>query len=728
MELRQYWQIILKRRKTLFKTIGIMVGLVILTSFLISPVYQFKCNVLLKTDDPKTILTGVPTELANLGAVSTDLVIFSQLAMIRNLSLIRDVIQRMGLKKSNNKPLSASEFLEPNSFNLLYRKKGVRMTQLPSSQIIQVSGYSNSPEEAVGIANEVADSFVAFFNKSIQGRGQQALTFIQDSLPKLSADLKQAENELVDFKIANHLSNISYLREKLLTSLVNLQENKVTNETNIIDYEKRIAQVQEKLKKIPEFQRSSEEYHANATLEYIRQKLMDAESTLASSEVKTTPEYYGQKQSRASIDRLKDEYRKQASKLLYSETKSRNSIYTNLVQTLIENELNRAGAISKRQVVNQILLDKQKELDELTVKEAEMEPLQRKVNALQTAVANLLAKEPIAQLSSRLDLSNATVIERATLPPEPDQLKKFRWFPKRKFLTVLSFLFSIFLGLTIIFFQEYLDDSFTDPKAAEEYLQLPLLAVLPEFSPSEALNLTRLPTSGPWIQALWAVPDQIRPGQEKSPSGIISIISTAAGEGKSLVAASLSSILALRNLRVLLLDLNFFHPSLPSLYGLPPGPGVREILQGTASIEKCLKRIGSSEFYLLANGETDKVNWSELDVRALAEWLADVRRDYDVLVLDLPAVGAGEGAPLAALGDQTIMVVAASQCRRDQVAHAVSQIQRCQARIAGLVFNRYKELKLGSLLSPTITTAASWPPVQHFLTFVERHFYRRGDK
>ncbi|MDD1778203.1 MAG: hypothetical protein LUQ65_08550 [Candidatus Helarchaeota archaeon] len=97
--------------------------------------------------------------------------------------------------------------------------------------------------------------------------------------------------------------------------------------------------------------------------------------------------------------------------------------------------------------------------------------------------------------------------------------------------------------------------------------------------------------------------------------------------------------------------------------------------------------------------------------------------------MDLPAVGAGEGAPLAALGDQTLMVVAAEHSPRTQVARALEQIQRCHGRIGGLVFNRYKKLELWPLFSPHISRLTSSPPVQRLLTFVEKQFkFRLGKK
>ena len=727
MELRRYWQIILKRRGTLVKIIGIIVATVILGSFIISPVYQFKCNIWVKSADPRVSLTGLPDSLATLGVISSDLVMYTQLAMIKNLSLIQDVIQKLGLEKSKGIPYGASKFLNPGSLALIFNKKGVNVSLVASTQIIQVSGFSSSPNEAAAIANQVADDFVGMYNQNIQTPAQQALRFIQERLPKVSAQLNQAEKALTDYKIANHLSNITFLREKLLTNLATLQETKDTNETELAAIEKRIPGIQAKLKKIPEFQKSTEDYRTNGTLEYIRQKLMDAESNMASGGVRATPEYFSQKQYRGSIEKLKEEYRNQAAKLFQSETIARNTLHTSLIQTLVENEIDRAVRTSRRQQINQNILNRQKELDELTLKELPAMPLQREVTALQTAMASMLTQEQVAKLADNQGLSNAMIIERAVVPVLSDQVKNFRWFPKRKVMTMFSLLFGLLLGMTIILFQEYLDDSFSDPGETEAYLKFPVLAILPELPHFETFDLDQVMAYGPWTQAIWALPDLIHPSKE-SLSGVWSVTSANPGEGKSLLAATLGWALASRDLRVLLIDLNFFHPSLSSLWGLPPGEGVREVLQGTSNLTDCIRQVGPGALYLLPNGRAKEFAWSQLDSKVLAQWLTSVRTQFDVLLLDLPAVGAGEGAPLAALGEHILMLVAAGHSPKTQVARALEQIQHCHGQIAGLVLNRYKKLELWPLLVPTIATVTSWPPVQRLSSFVEKHFKFRPTK
>lgn len=722
MELRRYWQIILKRHRILLWIIGVIVAVAIIGSLITTPIYMFYSNVWIKTYDPKLsiVSAALPTELTGLGIIGTDLVMYSQVALAKNLSLIQKVIDEMGLKKKDGQPYSAKEFLNPGSMNLVIKKAGVEVSVVQTTQLLQIQGFSSSPQEAAEIANRVAAAFVALYNNNIQTNAKYVYRFLQEDIPKASARLQQAEEALAEFRVKNHVNNISYLREKLLTGLASLKDEQDSNARELEDAGKRIEQIMAKLKKIPEFRKYSQDYRTNPTLEAMRQRLMEQEANLASTEAKVTPEHPSSLQIRASLVKLKEEYKKQVATVFYGETSQRNSFYDTLLQTLGDNEISLAVRTSRKQFVNQQLLNRQEELDVLTRKETAMDPLVRQVSSLSTSLANLMTQENLARLASEMDLSNATVVEKAVVPTLKSHIVKYRWFPKRKIVVMFSFLFSLLLGLMVIFFQEYLDDSLSEPKEAEAFLHLPVLASFPELPEMEAYSLERVLHHTPWAHASWALPDMLKPAGQGTMAGTWAITSAGAGEGKSLVAASLGWALALRGQRVLLVDLNFSHPTLAMLWQQPPGKGVREVLQGTAALSECLHRVGPGELYLLANSQAEDIPWAQTDPARLAGWLAAIKSDYDVLLLDLPAVGEGEGAPLAALGEHTLMVVAAHHIPRTQVARGLEQIKRCHSRVEGLVLNRVQKFELWPLVSPIIATITAWPPVQRFGALVEK--------
>jgi polysaccharide biosynthesis transport protein len=728
MELKRYWQIILKRHRTLLWIIGVIVVTVVIGSLITTPVYMFYANILIKTSDPKSSLVGginrqggsnLPGDLAGLGIVSNDLVMYGQLAMIKNLSLVQKVISEMKLEKNKGQPYDAKEFLNPGTFSLMSQKRGVNVSLLQNTQVLQVQGFSSSPQEAANIANHTANSIVEFYDNHIRSTARESLKFIQENIPLYSQRLRQAETELAQYKIENHVGNLSYLREKLITSLVTLKDSAETAGLEKEESEKKNEQIRAKLKKIPAFHKYSQEYRSNPTLSYLREKLMDLESTLASNEVKLTRQHPTVRQSISQIAKLKEEYRNQAAKLFNAESVQRNSLFDNLLQRLGESEIDLAVRIVRQNFLNQQFTKKQKELDDLTQKEVGMEPLGRKVTALQTALNTLLAQEDLSRLASDLNLSNAVVIEKAALPLLSSQLKKYRWYPKRTLLACLALLSGLLLGLAVIFSQEYFEDSCSEPMEAEGYLNLPILTSLPELPALEAHTLEAVMGHVPWAQAVWALPDIIKTPDQGWPEGVWAVSSASAGDGKSLVAASLGWVLGLRGLRVLLVDLNFFHPTLASLWQLPAVEGVREVLQGTASLASCVRQVGPGELYLLPNGKAGGVLQPQWTPSVLAEWLAGERAKYDAVILDLPAVAGGEGAPWAALGEQILMVLAANHTSRFQAARAIEQIRRCHGRIKGLVFNRAQKYELRPIVSQAMATFMSLALVQRLAAWRE---------
>lgn len=721
MELRRYWQIILKRHRTLLWIIGVIVSVAIIGSLISTPVYMFYNNVWIKTSDPKlSIVSNVlPADLAGLGPIGNDLVMYGQVALAKNLSLIQKVIDEMGLKKDNGQLYSAIEFLNPGSMTLVSRKTGVKVSVVQSTQLIQIQGFSRSPQEAAEIANRVAAAFVELYNHNIQTTAKNAYQFIQENIPKISAQLRQADEALAEYKVTNHVNNVSYLQEKLLTSLASLKDEQDSNARELEDSGKRIEQIMAKLKKIPEFHKSSQEYRTNPTLELLRQRIAEQEASLATTAAKVTPEHLSYREARATLEKSKEEYRKQVARVFYGQTDQRNSYYDTLLQTLGDNEVNLAVRTSRKQFLNQQLLNRQEELDDLTRKETAMDPLVRQVSSLSTSLNSLMTQSSLARLASEMDLSNATVVEKAVVPTLKSHILRYRWFPKRKMMVMFSFLFSLLLGLMVIFFQEYLDDSLSEPQEAEAFVHLPVLASFPELPEMEAYSLERVLHHTPWAHASWALPDMLKPAGQGTLAGTWAITSSRAGEGKSLVAASLGWALALRGQRVLLVDLNFSHPTLAMLWQQPLGKGVREVLQGSAALSECLNRVGPGELYLLANGQAEDIPWAQTDPARLADWLAAIKSDFDVLLLDLPAVGEGEGAPLAALGEHTLMVVAAHHIPRTQVARGLEQIQRCHSRVEGLVLNRVQKFELWPLVSPIIDTVTDWPPVQRLVALIE---------
>jgi uncharacterized protein involved in exopolysaccharide biosynthesis/Mrp family chromosome partitioning ATPase len=689
MELRHYWQIIAKRYRTLLWISGVTVGLIIFLSLLVTPVYRFTSKIWIKTVDPKSgILSVLPSEFSAFGVVSSDLVMQGQFRLIQNYSLMRNVITDLKLKTAKEKLYAVQDILNPSSLKLARQKIGVKVSIPQSTPLLEVDGFSDEPAQAVEIANEVAEQFVKLYNDLFRREAKQAYQFIENIIPGMNAELQKTEEALQEFRSTNHVSNIGYYREKLLSSLVTLEDNKDSAGRELIETEKRTKQILGKLKKIPEFQNSTIGYQVNPRIDYIRKKIADIEAEIASSTQKITPRHVNVLQLQASLDQYKEQIRKEIKETFNTRTKTRNSYHDSLIEALGNADINLALIQARQQVFQQQIADKQQQLDQLSKIEMEQGPLDRRANAIKIALTKLLNDEQSARLASESSLSNAVVIEKAFLPSQADHLKKFRWFPKRTLMVILAAILSLFLGLMVIFFQEYLNDTIMGPQDAESALELPVLGNLPDLGDSKSLELSKIMEEPAWQEGIWHLRAMLR--SQKISSGIFAITSALPKEGKTLVTASLGQVLALEQSRVLLVDLNFNNPNLGDLNQFPSRSGLREVLKGKISLNECIKPFGSGELYILPNGQANGEPLGYWDPEELAAVLVPLKSEFNFLLLDLPAIDKGEGALFTKLADQTLLVIAANQTSKNSASRALADISRFGGRVFGLILNNFR--------------------------------------
>jgi len=692
MELRRYWQIIRKRWVFLLSIVIAIVASAVVLSLIVTPVYMFHSSVWIRPSDATaTIVNSSLNDLAALGIIDSDLVMYSQLSLSKHSDLIQKVINSLGLKKKNGKSFAIPEFMDASTFSIVINKSGVRSRVIQNTQLIQIEGFSSSPQTAAAIANQVAAGYADLCTQLIKEKAENVHRFIREQIPKVSATLRNAEEQLRDYRMKNHLSDITYFREQLLSSLSDLKDTRNLNARQIVELDQRIAQVRRKLNEIPEYVQANTEYESNPTLSYLREKIMDAEADFAKLKVRLTEEHTATEEIKKTLEKLKQEYKKQVTRIFSTETTSRNQYFDDLVRTLGDNEIELVAlSVQSDLLLNQIE-SRQTELDQLTQKEMSMEPLERKVTTMREALEDLMNQEQIARLAGEMSLTPATVIELAAVPTEKDHLKLYRWFPKRRLLVSMAFLISLLLGLAVILLQEYLDDTFDSAEEAEAFLQTSVVATLPNLLVGKELTVAQLMSRRSWSQTIWNLALFLQKEGQETPL-IVAVTSTQTGEGKSVVTGALGQAFASRGSRVLLVDANFSRPGLERLWQLQEESGLQAVVTGSASLQESIRQIGSDQLYLLAAGKPlPEAPPNVDDPYVLSSLLSTVMSSYDVILLDLESIEGSRGAALASIAQQVILVVAANRTSRLRVRRAMELCNRFGGSIKGLVVNRIED-------------------------------------
>jgi non-specific protein-tyrosine kinase len=134
---------------------------------------------------------------------------------------------------------------------------------------------------------------------------------------------------------------------------------------------------------------------------------------------------------------------------------------------------------------------------------------------------------------------------------------------------------------------------------------------------------------------------------------------------------------------VILADGDLRQSAQHAIFGLPNEQGITTVLSAP-SVELPLQETGIEGLRLLSSGPPVELPSELLASPAMAELVARLRQDADIVLFDAPpVVSATDAAELAGAMDGVLLIVAAGRTKRDQDEQALQLLGRVGARVVG---------------------------------------------
>jgi polysaccharide biosynthesis transport protein len=256
---------------------------------------------------------------------------------------------------------------------------------------------------------------------------------------------------------------------------------------------------------------------------------------------------------------------------------------------------------------------------------------------------------------------------------------------------ILGLVLGIVLGVGLAFLREALDTRVRSAEEVEERLGLPLLARIPEppreLRKDDKAVMLAAPDS-PQAETFRLLRTNLDFVRLTHDATTILVTSALEREGKSTTSANLAVAFARAGRRVALVDLDLRRPSLDRFFDLGGRSGVTQIALGEAELEDVLVPLAfaarnghSNGAGPASNGNGSWINQGELVVigsgpvppnpgefvgtPAVASILADLRKRFDVVVIDTPPVlQVGDAMALSTNVDGIVVVCRLNAVRR----------------------------------------------------------------
>jgi protein-tyrosine kinase len=175
--------------------------------------------------------------------------------------------------------------------------------------------------------------------------------------------------------------------------------------------------------------------------------------------------------------------------------------------------------------------------------------------------------------------------------------------------------------------------------------------------------------------------------QTLQPLHTLVVASASPAEGKSFTALNLALTHAqLTDKRVLLADFDFRRPSVEKTFRIDASPGITDYLVGAVSLKQTIRKLGSTNLYVMTAGQPVTNPLELLNLRECRSLLATLRQSFDWVILDSPPLlFAADGNLLATMCDATIIVVRIGSTTFDAVSRALQSL--CENNVLGIVVN-----------------------------------------
>jgi len=690
LNLEEYWQVILRRRFIiLFCAMSMGVFSWIFT-WLNQPPALYSSSSSVKIEPA----SNMADSLLRGGNYRPTDDMSTQLALIQSYALIERVAKRL---KMIPEELTPEEIRANPDYidKVLSLKDEVNADQDGDSGIITISVTSLSAEFARDLAQAVADEFRVFNIEEKNKRVFDAKKFIQQQLLVVGDRLKRAEEAARDYRQANSLSQAGTDSGVMSRLISDMEQEYRQAIARLNDLSFALKQLQERVHK------NSWNYQAVTVSGDVSAYFDELNKRLVSMALKRTELTTNFTDEHPQVMELKE----QASDILES----------------MAGELDKQVGLTKRRMqdLQTSMDDAQRKYHGLPEQALELQRLLRTVR-INEELYDLLEKKYQEVL-----IKESEKVQEVSLV-RPAMLSFVRVNPVRTAQTaVAGFILGLVMGLIIALILETMDTSVGTIEEVESFLEVPVIGFVPHITHNEAIELFSgvegLAVSGHGLERQMRLISHFSPPSTISEAyrslrtnllfsqagehRVILVSSSTVKEGKSTIAANLAVVVAQQGARVLLIDGDMRKPMQHHTFGLKRAPGLSECLLGQISWRDAIKRFsdvmlgdmgidqalftpGLDQLDILSCGRASVNPPDLLSDPAIDKILADVRKEYDLVIIDMPPLlHTTDAIIVASKVDGILLVYHIGSVVRGALKRVKNNIESVGGKVLGVVLN-----------------------------------------
>lgn len=431
IDLRKLFSLMLEKKKIVIAIVVICTIIATIVAFVLPKSYQSTTLVRVKSGSSSmsgyaAMAAGFGIDIGGESSGSPE----SYIELMKSREVLEPIIAELDLPDEDKEKLTAEGFA----------KKNLEVTNIKKTDLITISAYGKTPEEAQMISQGVADNFLALMTKLNKEDNSSVLKFLDERIKIAKEEMETAENKLQAYQQEHKI----YAPDEQAKAII----------ANLNNYDTIIAQLQAQSEgdsaklagvtsQLEQQNASLLEYNVsdNTNIGNIRESIVNKRVELVGLQQQFTDEHPDVIKAKEELNSLEKSLSDEIAKAVNSQSVTLSPVQSNLLKDKISTEVQISVNNASLEALKAKQAEAQENIATLSADSVEYMRLERNAKITGQVYTSLVQNYEQTRIQEAKDSMDIQIIDAADLPKEDMPTK-----PNKKLVVAIGFVLGIMIS------------------------------------------------------------------------------------------------------------------------------------------------------------------------------------------------------------------------------------------------------------------------------------------
>ena len=438
IDLRKLFSIMGEQKKVIIPIIVICTVIAIIVAFVLPKSYQSNTLVRIKSSN-NSAMSGMVAMTAGFGidvGGSSSASPENYIELMKSREVLEPIMEQVDMPEEDKEKLTTENFI----------KKYLEITNTKKTDLINITAYGKTPEEAQMISQSVADNFLTLMTKLNKEGNSSTINFLNDRMAIAKEEMETAENKLQAYQqekgIYSPDDQAKALIDRLSAYDTNIAQLEAQEQANSAKLQDVTGQLEQQNSSLLEYNISD-----NDAIMNLRTAIVNKQVELVGLEQRYTEEHPDVIQAKQELAELKRSLDREIQSAVNSKSATLTPVQGNLLMEKVQTETAKAVTSASLDALKSKQQEAEGNISTLSADSVEYMRLLRDKNITSEVYTNLVKAYENTRIQEAQESMDIQIIDAANLPREDMPAK-----PNKKIIVAIGFVLGIMISFGYILY------------------------------------------------------------------------------------------------------------------------------------------------------------------------------------------------------------------------------------------------------------------------------------